>query len=103
MPRHHVAYLATISMLAFAPTLGGQDSGSVSGDSISAAQDVPRPAKAKPRRRLSTRIEAEEIRSGEFHNAYELVQALRPRWLRVRAVTLSQSETVRVEVDGIAA
>jgi hypothetical protein len=55
------------------------------------------PAAASSDRSL---ISAEEMEGSGFTDAYSLIQALRPQWLRTRGATsINQREFVRVYVD----
>jgi hypothetical protein len=51
--------------------------------------------------RPRNRITAEEIAEARYANAYQLVEGLRPGWLRIRGRnSISRTEFVRVYVDG---
>lgn len=55
-----------------------------------------------PSRTDAGRITSTEIESAVFSDAFSLVQALRPRWLRERTTSMTGGpERVRVYVDGL--
>jgi hypothetical protein len=54
----------------------------------------------RPSGRSQSIISTEELQSSTYPNAFEVVQALRPQWLRTRGATsTSQDEYVRVYLD----
>ena len=54
----------------------------------------------RPSGRSASLISTEELQASAYANAFEVVQALRPQWLRTRGVTSTGSEEyVRVYLD----
>jgi hypothetical protein len=46
-------------------------------------------------------ISADELRASTFTNVYEMIEAMRPQWLRPRGrTTFNGSESVKVYLDG---
>lgn len=89
---HATRALLTLAMLLVAGACGGRGP-SAAGDSGSAA----------PPRSRSTLITFEEMRQrGQTSNLYDLIQDLRPRWLRSRGpdTLLGQQGQVQVHMDG---
>lgn len=89
---HATRALLALAMLLVAGACGGRGA-SAAGDSGPAAS---------PRSR-STLITFEEMRQrGQTSNLYDLIQDLRPRWLRSRGpdTLLGQQGQVQVHVDG---
>jgi hypothetical protein len=85
---------ATRGLLTLALLLGGAACG--------AATSAGTGAETRPRSR-STQITVEEIRQrGQYSNLYDVVQVLRPRWLRSQGpdTMLGQQGRVQVHMDG---
>ena len=84
----HLARLALAAALAGAPAV--TVTACASAGAGSAAQ-----------RTRADRITLDEIRAGQWANAYDLVQRLRPRWLQTRgpATFDSPAVPVRVRID----
>lgn len=65
---------------------------------------APKAGETSPRaaRSATDRISSEEIRHGHWANAYDLIENLRPRWLRAHGpdTVLGDPVVVQVHLDG---
>jgi hypothetical protein len=98
MSRTH-RFLICIALLALPPALGAQT------PADSARQDSTRKEKASRPRRSFNVLTEEEFHDMEAGSAYDVVQRLRPTWLRQRGPTSVNSRSsgeVLVYVDGVA-
>lgn len=98
--------LVLAATAATASQASAQETATEPGKAVSAAP-VPRSTAgeeqrdARPARRSPNRLSGEELRSATQSNLYDLIRAVRPRWMRQRGQgSINRPEGVRVYVDG---
>jgi hypothetical protein len=83
------------------PSAGSGSAGGDGGEGI-VGVDTPRPLAWKSGKDPAGALTAQDLEGSQFHDAYTLVRAMRPDWLRMRGKgSIILYEEVRVYRDGV--